>query len=66
MARTRKSIGSRYSLSPPAPVESLAAPARTVPADRLDVTQRQLRGNPPQAFVQALPLECAATLPCGG
>ena len=31
-------------------------------AEEYDVTQRQLRGNLPQAFVHALMLECAATL----
>ena len=31
-------------------------------AEEFDVTQRQLRGNLPQAFVHALLLECAATL----
>jgi hypothetical protein len=30
-------------------------------AEEFDVTQRQLRGNLPQAFVHALMLECAAT-----
>jgi len=30
--------------------------------EEFDVTQRQLRGNVPQAFVHALPLECAARL----
>ncbi|HEY2310422.1 MAG TPA: glycoside hydrolase family 15 protein [Gaiellaceae bacterium] len=32
-------------------------------AEEFDVTQRQLRGNLPQAFVHALLLECAATMP---
>ncbi|HWF54550.1 MAG TPA: glycoside hydrolase family 15 protein, partial [Solirubrobacteraceae bacterium] len=32
-------------------------------AEEFDVVQRQLRGNLPQAFVHALLLECAATLP---
>jgi GH15 family glucan-1,4-alpha-glucosidase len=32
-------------------------------AEEYDVTQRELRGNLPQAFVHALLLECAATLP---
>ena len=32
-------------------------------AEEYDVTQRQLRGNLPQAFVHALLLECAAALP---
>jgi GH15 family glucan-1,4-alpha-glucosidase len=32
-------------------------------AEEFDVRQRQLRGNLPQAFVHALLLECAATLP---
>jgi GH15 family glucan-1,4-alpha-glucosidase len=32
-------------------------------AEEFDVGQRQLRGNLPQAFVHALMLECAATLP---
>jgi len=32
-------------------------------AEEWDVSQRQLRGNLPQAFVHALVLECAATLP---
>jgi GH15 family glucan-1,4-alpha-glucosidase len=32
-------------------------------AEEYDVAQRQLRGNLPQAFVHALVLECAATLP---
>jgi GH15 family glucan-1,4-alpha-glucosidase len=31
-------------------------------SEEYDVTQRQLRGNMPQAFVHALLLECAATL----
>jgi alpha,alpha-trehalase len=31
-------------------------------AEEYDVTQRQLRGNLPQAFVHALLLECAARL----
>ena len=31
-------------------------------SEEFDVTQRQLRGNLPQAFVHALLLECAATL----
>jgi GH15 family glucan-1,4-alpha-glucosidase len=31
-------------------------------SEEYDVTQRQLRGNLPQAFVHALLLECAATL----
>jgi alpha,alpha-trehalase len=31
-------------------------------SEEFDVTQRQLRGNLPQAFVHALVLECAATL----
>lgn len=31
-------------------------------AEEFDVTQRQLRGNLPQAFVHALLLECAVTL----
>jgi GH15 family glucan-1,4-alpha-glucosidase len=31
--------------------------------EEFDVTQRQLRGNVPQAFVHALLLECAARLP---
>ena len=32
-------------------------------AEEWDISQRQLRGNLPQAFVHALVLECAATLP---
>jgi len=32
-------------------------------SEEYDVAQRQLRGNLPQAFVHALLLECAATLP---
>jgi hypothetical protein len=32
-------------------------------SEEFDVAQRQLRGNLPQAFVHALLLECAATLP---
>ena len=32
-------------------------------AEEFDVSQRQLRGNLPQAFVHALLLECAARLP---
>jgi alpha,alpha-trehalase len=32
-------------------------------AEEYDIAQRQLRGNLPQAFVHALVLECAATLP---
>ena len=32
-------------------------------SEEFDVEQRQLRGNLPQAFVHALLLECAATLP---
>ena len=31
-------------------------------SEEFDVTQRQLRGNLPQAFAHALLLECAATL----
>ena len=31
-------------------------------SEEYDVTQRQLRGNLPQAFVHALLLECATTL----
>lgn len=31
-------------------------------SEEFDVTQRQLRGNLPQAFVHALMLECAARL----
>jgi GH15 family glucan-1,4-alpha-glucosidase len=31
-------------------------------SEEYDVTQRQLRGNLPQAFAHALLLECAATL----
>ncbi|MEU6786450.1 glycoside hydrolase family 15 protein [Nonomuraea angiospora] len=31
-------------------------------AEEYDVTQRQMRGNLPQAFVHALLLECAARL----
>ena len=31
-------------------------------SEEFDVSQRQLRGNLPQAFVHALLLECAATL----
>jgi alpha,alpha-trehalase len=31
-------------------------------SEEFDVTQRQLRGNVPQAFVHALLLECSATL----
>jgi GH15 family glucan-1,4-alpha-glucosidase len=31
-------------------------------SEEFDVTQRQLRGNLPQAFVHALLLECAAVL----
>ena len=31
-------------------------------SEEYDVTQRQLRGNLPQAFVYALLLECAVTL----
>jgi hypothetical protein len=34
-------------------------------SEEYDVTQRQLRGNLPQAFVHALLLECAATLDDG-
>jgi GH15 family glucan-1,4-alpha-glucosidase len=34
-------------------------------SEEYDVTQRQLRGNLPQAFVHALLLECAATLADG-
>lgn len=34
-------------------------------SEEFDVDQRQLRGNLPQAFVHALLLECAATLPRG-
>ncbi|HYC81610.1 MAG TPA: glycoside hydrolase family 15 protein, partial [Solirubrobacterales bacterium] len=34
-------------------------------SEEFDVGQRQLRGNLPQAFVHALLLECAATLPGG-
>jgi GH15 family glucan-1,4-alpha-glucosidase len=30
-------------------------------SEEFDVTQRQLRGNLPQAFVHALMLECAVT-----
>jgi GH15 family glucan-1,4-alpha-glucosidase len=30
-------------------------------SEEFDVTERQLRGNLPQAFVHALLLECAAT-----
>ncbi|MEV4360781.1 glycoside hydrolase family 15 protein [Nonomuraea sp. NPDC049625] len=33
-----------------------------LPAEEYDVTQRQMRGNLPQAFVHALLLECAARL----
>ncbi len=33
--------------------------------EEVDVTERQLRGNFPQAFVHAALLECAATLPLG-
>jgi GH15 family glucan-1,4-alpha-glucosidase len=33
--------------------------------EEVDVAQRQLRGNFPQAFVHAALLECAATLPLG-
>ena len=35
-------------------------------SEEYDVTQRQLRGNLPQAFVHALMLECAARLARGG
>ncbi|MGH3631616.1 MAG: glycoside hydrolase family 15 protein [Sciscionella sp.] len=31
-------------------------------SEEYDITQRQLHGNLPQAFVHALLLECAATL----
>jgi GH15 family glucan-1,4-alpha-glucosidase len=31
-------------------------------AEEFDITQRQLRGNVPQAFVHALLLECSAAL----
>ena len=34
-------------------------------SEEYDITQRQLRGNLPQAFVHALLLECAATLDGG-
>ena len=34
-------------------------------SEEYDITQRQLRGNLPQAFVHALLLECAATLGVG-
>jgi GH15 family glucan-1,4-alpha-glucosidase len=35
-------------------------------SEEYDVTQRQLRGNLPQAFVHAMLLECAVTLGSGG
>ncbi len=35
-------------------------------SEEYDVTQRQMRGNLPQAFVHALMLECAATLAAPG
>ena len=34
-------------------------------SEEFDVTQRQLRGNLPQAFVHALMLQCAVTQPSG-
>ena len=35
-------------------------------SEEFDVTQRQMRGNLPQAFVHAALLQCAVTLPADG
>ncbi|GLZ54088.1 hypothetical protein Acsp07_37050 [Actinomycetospora sp. NBRC 106378] len=45
------------------PCSPTASGARSSLTEDFDVTERQPRGNLPQAFVHALLLECAATLP---
>jgi hypothetical protein len=46
----------------PVPDEQQLAPGHPGAAEEYDTTQRQLRGNLPQALVHALMLECAVRL----